>query len=669
MRIRRMISISFFSLFIVLLSCRGPQPAANIGLPILFSDHMVLQQDINVPIWGTADPKGVVTVEFIDQKVRALSTDTGEWKVLLKPLKAGGPYELKITGEDTHVIRDVLVGEVWLGSGQSNMEMPLAGWGKVKNYEKEIAEASYPDIRLFQVNHKMSLKPEKEVPSNGWRVCTPESIPDFSSTAYFFGRMLHKKLGVPIGLIHSSWGGTIIEAWMSPESLNPVSGFHQRFAKLASIAEALQKQSAIPTDDDLFDLIMKQWQGEIPKMDRGLNDPAGNWASCELDTENWNTMMLPNSWEDEGLPGLDGIVWFRKKVDIPNSWIGKDLILNISAVDDIDETYFNGVQIGRTEGWDAPRSYPVPKDLIKAGLNVIAIRVRDNVGGGGIWGDPALFNLSLSGQTSIPLAGLWEYRIGLDWNELSTPALNPYNPNFPTLLSNGMIEPLIPYAIRGVIWYQGEANTGSAYQYRDLFPRLIRDWRKRWNQGNFPFLFVQLANFMPVEDQPGENSWAELREAQLLTLSEPHTGMAVAIDIGDANDIHPKNKQEVSRRLALNALTIAYKQDVVASGPIYQSMQIENEKIRLTFSNIADGLVIKNGENLKGFAIAGEDHVFRWAEAAIDGDTVVLWHPQIEEPVAARYAWASNPICNLYNSAGLPASPFRTDDWPGITEH
>ncbi|MGD8539592.1 MAG: sialate O-acetylesterase [Candidatus Aminicenantes bacterium] len=655
-------------LFTFLFACRGPQPAANIGLPNLFSDHMVLQQDIHVPIWGTADPKGTVTVEFIDQKVRAHSNDAGEWKILLKPLKAGGPYELKIIGTDTHIIRDILVGEVWLGSGQSNMEMPLAGWGKVENYEQEIAEASYPDIRLFQVSHKMSLTPEKEVPSKGWRICTPVSIPDFSSTAYFFGRMLHKELEVPVGLIHSSWGGTIIEAWMSAESLQFMPSLHQRTVKLKSMTEALQKQYDVPNDDDLFDLILKQWQDEIPKMDRGLNDPAGSWASHELETNDWDTMVLPNNWENEGLPGMDGIVWFRKMVDIPGAWIGKDLILNISAVDDIDETYFNGILVGRTEGWDAPRSYTVPKDLIKAGPNVIAIRVRDNLGGGGIWGDPALFNLSLDGQMTISLAGLWEYRIGLDWNELSTPALNPYNPNCPTLLSNGMIEPVIPYALRGIIWYQGESNTGNAYQYRELFPRLIRDWRQRWNQGNFPFLFVQLANFMSVKDQPGEDSWAELREAQLLTLSEPYTGMVVAIDIGDANDIHPKNKQEVGRRLALSALRIAYEQDVVASGPVYQSMQIENEKIRLTFSNIADSLVIKNGEDLKGFAIAGEDRVFRWAEATIDGDTVILWHPQIEEPVAARYAWASNPICNLYNSAGLPASPFRTDDWPGITE-
>jgi sialate O-acetylesterase len=669
MDIRRIASVSFFSFFIALFSCRGPQPAANISLPILFSDHMILQRDVNVPVWGTADPNGAVTVEFIDQKVSAISDDTGEWKVLLEPLTAGGPHELRIIGKDTYVIRDVLVGEVWLGSGQSNMEMPLAGWGEVENYEQEIAEASYPNIRLFQVDHRMSLKPRKEVPADGWRVCSPENIPEFSSTAYFFGRTLHKKLDVPVGLIHSSWGGTIIEAWMSAESLQSIPDFQQGIVKLTNIAETLQEQHSVPSDDDIFKLIMKQWQDEIPKLDRGLNDPDGNWASFELDTSDWNTMMLPNNWENEGLPGLDGIVWFRKEVDIPSFLTGESMTVNISAVDDIDTTYFNGVLIGSTEGWNTPRSYTVPKDLIKAGPNVITIRVQDNVGGGGIWGDPGLFKLSLDGQKSISLAGPWDYRVGLDWIELSTPALNPYNPNFPTLLSNAMIEPLVPFAIRGVIWYQGEANTGRAYQYRELFPRLIRDWRKRWDQGDFPFIFVQLANFMSMKAHPGEDSWAELRESQLLALSEPNTGMAVSIDIGDADDIHPKNKQEVGRRLALNALKIAYKQDTVASGPIYAGMRTEGNTIHLQFINIADGLVVKNGAALKGFAIAGEDRVFRWAEATIDGDTVILWHPQIKDPVAARYAWASNPICNLYNSAGLPASPFRTDDWPGITEH
>ncbi len=669
MNIRRMVSVSLFSLLTVLLSCGGPHPAANISLSSLFSDHMVLQRDMTIPVWGTAKPNGLVTVEIMDQKVNTLSTDNGEWKVLLKPLRAGGPYELNITGIDTFVIRDVLVGEVWLGSGQSNMEMPLASWGKVQNYEQEIAEANYPNIRLFQVNRKMSLKPENEVPADGWRVCSPENIPNFSSTAYFFGRTLHKELNVPIGLIHSSWGGTIIEAWMSADALEPIPGFQQKIVQLNDIAEIIKTKHGDIAGDDLFKMIKKEWQNEVQKKDRGLHDPAGEWSSIQIDKSGWNKMDLPNTWENGGLPGLDGIVWFRRVVDIPSSWIGKEVALNLSAVDDIDRTFFNGVLVGRTEGWDTPRSYAIPGGLIKAGKNVIVVRVQDNQGGGGIWGDPNLLNLSQSGQEVMSLAGEWDFKVGLDWNELITPALNPNSPNYPTLLSNAMIEPLIPYALRGVIWYQGESNTGRAYQYRELFPRLIRDWRRRWNQGEFPFLFVQLANFMAVKDQPAEDSWAELREAQLMALNEPSTGMAVAIDVGDANDIHPKNKQEVGRRLALNALKIAYGQDIAASGPIYESMRIENDRIRLKFTNIGDGLVLKNEKPLNGFSIAGEDRVFRWADAAIDGNDVLVWDPHIKNPVAVRYAWASNPVCCLYNSAGLPASPFRTDAWNGITEH
>jgi sialate O-acetylesterase len=630
---------------------------------------MILQRDMNVPVWGTAEPNGLVTVEIMDQKLNTLSSDKGEWKVLLRPLRAGGPYELKISGLDTFVIHDVLVGEVWLGSGQSNMEMPLAGWGKVQNYEQEIAEARYPNIRLFQVNRKMSLKPENEVPADGWQVCSPENIPNFSSTAYFFGRTLHKELNVPIGLIHSSWGGTIIEAWMSADALEPIPGFQQRIGQLNDIAERIKAKHEAISGDDLFKMIKREWQNEVQKKDRGLHDPAGEWSSIEIDKSGWNKMELPNTWENGGLPGLDGIVWFRKVVDIPGSWIGKEVALNLSAVDDIDRTFFNGVLVGHTEGWDTPRSYAIPENLIKEGKNVIAVRVQDNQGGGGIWGDPNLLNLSLSGREVMSLAGDWDFKVGLDWNELIKPALNPNSPNYPTLLSNGMIEPLIPYALRGVIWYQGESNTGRAYQYRELFPRLIQDWRRRWGQGNFPFLFVQLANFMALKDQPAEDSWAELREAQLMALNEPYTGMAVAIDVGDANDIHPKNKQEVGRRLALNALKIAYGQDVTASGPIYEGMQIENDRIRLKFTNIGDGLVLKNEKRHSGFSIAGEDRVFRWAEAAIDGNDVLVWDRHIRNPVAVRYAWASNPVCRLYNSAGLPASPFRTDGWNGITEH
>jgi len=651
---------------IILFSCQSPQPATNIKLPKLFTDHMVLQQEMNVPIWGTANPGGLIAIQFLNQKVKTVANAAGEWNVKLKPLKAGGPFELKIIGQDTIVIQDVLVGEVWIGSGQSNMEMPLAGWGQVLDFEKEIAEANYPNLRLFQVNRTVSLTPKKIIPADGWKTCTPENIPEFSSTAYFFGRKIHKELDLPIGLIHSSWGGTIVETWMSPQSLEAYPEFRTRISQLNNIQKRFEKDYQDKSPDQIFDVMMQEWYKELLSKDRGLKNPDGKWFKNSINVSNWKTMSLPANWENEGLPGLDGIVWFRKEVDLPASWVGKELTLHLSAVDDIDSTYFNGKLIGTNDVWDAPRDYSIPKDLVKQGKNYITVRVQDNQGGGGIWGDPDLLKISANNK-SISLAGEWYYNIGLDWNELTSIPLNPNNPNHPTLLSNGMIEPLIPFAFRGAIWYQGESNAGRAYQYRTLFPGLLRDWRQRWGQGDFPFLFVQLANFMATKEEPEDDSWAELREAQFKTLDEPNTGMAVAIDIGDAEDIHPKNKQEVGRRLALNALKIAYNKDIIPSGPLYQSFKIEGNKIRLTFNNIGDRLKIKDGDELKGFAIAENNKKFYWAKAKIEGNEVVVWHPEIKTPVAVRYGWAANPICNLYNSADLPASPFRTDDWPGIT--
>lgn len=652
-------------LTVFLLSCQPPQPAAYLEIPALFTDHMVLQQDVPLPVWGRATPGGLVTVQFREQIIRTFADEQGHWQVSLKPFKAGGPYTLHIIGRDTLTLKDVLVGEVWLCSGQSNMEMPLAGWGKVLNYEEEISKANYPDIRLFTVKRTMRLKPGQTINSEGWKRCAPQTVADFSATAYFFGRELHQSLHVPIGLVHSSWGGTIIEAWMSAAALDSFPEFKQRLQNLQDFIA--RHQSAVEKEEDWFILAEQAWDEEVRVRDRGLTDPGGRWSQVDWDARDWKTMNLPTVWEEAGLPGLDGVVWFRKEINLPRILRGRRLTLQLGAVDDVDSTYFNSVLIGGQDGWNAPRTYLVPGELVRAGKNVITVRVRDNRGNGGIWGDPDLLKLSGPGRRQFPLAGAWQYRVGLDWNELATPTLTPGNPNYPTQLSNGMIEPLIPFALRGAIWYQGESNVSRAYQYRRLFPALIRDWRKRWQQGDFPFLFVQLANFMPLKDEPGEDSWAELREAQLLTLQQPNTAMTVATDIGDADDIHPKNKQEVGRRLALGALRVAYDRKMIHSGPIYHSMQREGNKIRLLFDYVGEGLVIKNGPPLIGFAIAGSDRQFRWAKAELDGNEVVVWHEEVPNPVAVRYAWAANPRGNLYNSAGLPASPFRTDDWPGIT--
>ena len=660
-------TIALLFSFILFFSCNAPQPATHIIPAKLFTNHMVLQQEKPIHIWGTADPSGIITIEFMGQKQTTVSDEAGEWKVTLAPIGAGGSYEMKIIGKDTLMINDILIGEVWIGSGQSNMEMPLAGWGEVMNFKQEIAEANYPNIRLFQVQHAIGLKPENSIPADGWLVCTPENIPEFSSTAYFFGRELHKDLDVPIGLIHSSWGGTIIEAWMSSPSFEKSSEYQAQIEQLRKASDHFEKKYQGKKADTMYNTMMKERNNEMRKKERGSNDPVAKWSEINIDMTEWKMMQIPDLWENAGLPGMDGIVWFRKEVELPKAWAGKDLELHLSPVDDIDSTFFNGTFVGTHTIWNEPRVYTIPNELVKAGNNIIAVKVRDDQGGGGIWGDPELLKISLGEDKNISLVGEWYYRVGLDWKELINLGINPNNPNFPTLLSNAMIEPLIPFTFRGAIWYQGESNAGAAYKYRTLFPLLIQDWRQRWGQGDFPFLFVQLANYMEVKDQPGEDSWAELREAQLMTLNETNTGMAVAIDIGDAEDIHPKNKQEVGRRLALNALKIAYDKNIIHTGPLYKSMQIEGNKIRITFENVGEGLTTSNKKELMGFSIAGADKQFNWAKAEIVDNQIVVWHPEIDNPIAVRYAWASNPVCNLVNSAGLPASPFRTDNWPGIT--
>ncbi len=491
---------------------------ADVRLARIFSDHAVLQRGKPVPVWGTAQPGEKVTVEFRGQKVTTAADDDGDWRVILKPMPAGGPFQMTVRGNNTIVLNDILVGEVWVCSGQSNMEWPVA---LSNNAEQEIAQANNPEIRLFVVPKAVSDRPLKDLNGGAWQPCTPETVRNFSAVGYFFARELQRALKVPIGMIETAWGGTPAESWTSRPTL------------LAH---------------------------------RSLRYLVENWRRAEA--------SYPQALEN-----------YQKQL----------------------ADWEKAVAQARAEGKPEPKKPDPPQD----------------------------------------------------------PRTNPWKPSG---LFNAMIAPIVPYAIQGAIWYQGESNAGRAFEYRILFPAMIQDWREAWAQGDFPFLFVQLANFMAVKPEPGESAWAELREAQTMTLSLPKTGMAVAIDIGDANDIHPRNKQDVGKRLALNALAIAYGKKVVYSGPIYERMKREGNAIRLYFKHVDGGLTTPNGEPLKGFAIAGADRKFVWAEARIEGNTVVVSSPQVPEPVAVRYAWADNPVCNLYNRAGLPASPFRTDDWPGVTQ-
>lgn len=643
-----------------------PTNASNIQLPALFSDNMVLQRNSDIPIWGTATPNSQIDIHFNGQSKSASVSPNGDWMVHLSPLPAGGPCELTIIGKDTLNFFNVMVGEVWLCSGQSNMEMPVHhNWGHVNNYEHEIANSDYPNIRFFHVEHTTSNSPQNRINSSGWTICSPKTLPPFSATAYFFGRDLHKKLNVPMGLIHSSWGGTVIEAWTEKKALKNISMFTEQLHIIENEAE----NPELAANDYKNQLI--RWKVDLTTAIENAPNGENNIQNINYDITDWGSMDIPTLWQDAGLD-YNGIVWFRKNILIPSDWNGEDLVLNLGPVNDYDFTYFNGEFVGCETSVSKIRSYTIPAEIIKPGKeNIIAVQVIDIGNVGGIFGKPEQLTLESKSHGPISIIGSWKYKIDpskFNFSNIPTKPAEPYSPNRPTVLYNGMIHPLIPYGMRGVIWYQGDSNANRAYQYQTLFPTLINNWRDNWGQGNFPFLFVQLANYKTAQTNHEQDSWAELRESQLMTLNLPNTGMAVAIDIGDTKDIHPKNKQDVGRRLALNAMSVAYGESIVHSGPIYKSMKIENNKIRLIFDHIGGGLVSKSDEKLTVFAITGDDKEFYWAKAEIDHETIVVYSEKVHNPVSVRYAWAANPVCNLYNKAGLPASPFRTDSWKGITE-
>jgi len=637
---------------------------AEVKLATIFSDHMVLQRGIEIPVWGWADRGETVTLSLGGQTVSVKPDKSGKWMVRFAPMDAGGPYEMNIQGKNNITLTGILIGDVWLCGGQSNMEMPVKGWPgqPILNSEREIQEAHYPNIRLITVGKKISTRPLKNIESSGWESAIGTNIADFSAVGYFFGKDVYLDQDIPIGLISVNWGGTVCETWTSAESLAEDPDF-------GSIIDEMEKSDK-PVEDYMRENeeAITRWIQQVEENDEGLKK---GWMNLKAIPDNWKGMKLPGLWEREMTYDYDGIIWFIKEVNIPEHLAGKDFTLHAGYIDDSDQTWFNGVKIGGLENrWDQSREYPIPGEYVKKGKNMIIIRVIDTGGGGGIYGNPKELVLNTTaGDDVIPLSGEWKYQVGYEFIE--NPPSAGFDPNSkPTLLFNGMLHPLIPFGIKGAIWYQGESNDSRAYQYRRLFPLMIRDWRKHWNQGDFPFLFVQLAAYKPVNENPVESDWAELREAQLMTLALPNTGMAVAIDIGEADNIHPANKEEVGRRLALAAKKIAYNQEVVYSGPIYQSMEITGKEIKIAFTHTGTGLVAKDKYGyLRGFAIAGEDKVFHWANARLEGDTVVVYHPSIQNPLTVRYAWSDNPDdANLYNKEGLPASPFRTDNWPGITE-
>jgi len=638
---------------------------ADLRLAAVFGDNMVLQRDQDIQIWGWSSPNSSVAVTFAGSIKTTTSNIQGEWSVTLPPKPAGGPHSLVINGDQIIVLENVMLGDVWVCSGQSNMGMTVGGSARVLNYKAEIAAADHPDIRLFTVARAMAANPLTDVETKGWSSCSPETIENYSATAYFFGRDLQQGLGdVPIGLIHSSWGGTKIEAWTSAEALGSVGLFEE---KLEEVARSSQVQDEKILKD--YKLAHKAWQ-------LGLDSLAGNLSleTISLMTQvhqEWKQMTIPTYWEHtNGLKNLDGIVWFQRIIELPEAWEGKDLFISLGTVDDYDRTFLNETQIGSNNSSSRPSEYSISADLINRGKNLLSVRVVDVNWRGGLCGrEQDLFITPIAGGDTLWLQGEWEYKVVLDWADHDVfPPARPYLHNRPSVLYNAMLAPLTKFSIRGVIWYQGESNANQAHQYRTTFPLMINDWRKAWELGDFPFLYVQLPNWGKREQYPSEANWSELRDAQLQTLKLPNTSMAVTIDIGDERDIHPKNKQDVGHRLALLALSDVYKRDVVASGPIYLSQKIRWGKIYLKFGNIAGGLRTTDAEDLVGFSIAGADGNYHWAQARIRGDKVIVSSRDVKRPVAVRYAWAANPDCNLTNSSGIPASPFKTDKFPDSTE-
>lgn len=621
-------------------------------IPSMFASHMVLQRDVPLPVWGWAAPGQEITVTFAGQTESTEVDAEGRWKIILKPIHHPGPHTMKISGPEERILEDILVGEVWLCSGQSNMEMDVAG---VKHADREISQAEDNKIRFFYPQHWVAQTPQDKC-EGSWSICTKDQVRHASAVAYFFGRELRKSLDCPIGLIVSSWGGTTAEAWTRRKALLGKPELQHFAEQLDKIIESYPEE-------------LKNYQDRHAAREENVNSnfvralPAG-WNKAGFDDTAWKEMDLPRHWESAGVQ-LDGEMVFRKTIQIPKAWEGQDLNLKLGPIDDNDQTFLNGQQVGVTQGWSIPRKYRIPGAQVNAGVATLAVRVVDSGGQGGFHGKPEQLFLEpvakLDRQQPLSLAGNWKYLPGATLEDAPHPPLgHPSQRGLPTGLYNGMIAPLQPYAIRGATWYQGESNVGRAREYSILFPTMIEDWRSSWGE-KFPFIFVQLANFLAPSAQPGESGWAELREAQTSTLSLENTGMAVAIDIGEALSIHPQNKQDVGKRLALWALANTYgKSGFEYSGPLYESHEIKAGAILVKFRH-AKGLRSRGGE-LKHFAICGENRQWHWAKAKVEGETVVASSPKVSQPVALRYAWADNPEgCNLENGAGLPASPFRTD--------
>jgi sialate O-acetylesterase len=643
--------------------------SADVRVAPWIGNHMVVQEGRPVRLSGTDSPGVPIRAALGAGSATTRTDSAGHWFVSVPAVPAGGPYTLRIDGSNRVTFSDVWSGEVWIASGQSNMELSLAR----SRGGKDASADGCPGLRLFTVAHKIAQAPADTVEGQ-WETCDAASADAFAAVAFYFGRDLHRALGVPIGIIQTTWGGTPAESWTPREALLAEPS-------LKPMVDALDQARRDPNRQSDVARKLAEWEAKNFYKDTGNAGEGMGYARAGGGGNGWSSMDLPELWESAGL-NIDGAVWFRREVVVPPEWAGRDLALSLGPVDDFDVTYWNGERVGTTgsetpQYWEVPRRYTVPGRLAKAGRNFVAVRVFDHAGSGGFAGTRAQMSVGLApdGEPKVSLAGPWSYKIERRLEPVvvdyaSRPdAMGPDQPQSPSVLWNAMVAPLAGLPAAGAIWYQGESNAGRAAQYRTLFPTMIRAWRAAWHDPTLPFLFVQLPNWEASVPRPplGEGSWADLREAQAAALHEPKTAMAVTTDVGESNNLHPTNKAEVGRRLSLWALRVVYGKDVIASGPSFVSATREGASMRVRFAPASSGLDTLDAGPPKGFLIAGADRVWHTADARIEGDAVIVSSGDVPNPVAVRYAWANDPQATLRNQAGLPAAPFRTDTWPSAT--
>ncbi len=613
---------------------------------------MILQRGADIRIWGWAAVNEKISISFQNKKYKTTADANGNWIIHLPPTNAGGPYTMRIYASNHIAISNILFGDVWFCSGQSNMVHQLRLHSE--RYADEIRSANYSEIRQFLVSNQTSLQhAQNNLPTGYWKSANSKDVLEFSAVAYFFAKKIYEKYRVPIGLINASVGGTPIEAWTSEEGLRD-------FSDLSAIVEK-NKDTAYINDISRKAIAANAIRSLKKETDKGLTQNI-KWFDTAYEPKAWRNINIPGFWEDQGIKDLNGNVSYRREIDIPGSMTGIPAKIALGRIVDADFLYVNGKLVGNTTYQYPQRRYHLPAGVLKPGKNIFVIRVVNNSGKGGFVYDKPYY--IKSGADSIDLKGDWQYKVGeVYMPQLAVESNSMSFQNQPAALYNAMVAPLINYSIKGMLWYQGESNTSNAAQYKELLPALIKDWRHKWQLGDLPFLYVQLPGYMDVNYLPSESEWAALREAQLKALSVQNTAMAVAIDLGEWNDIHPDRKKELGERLALAAQKLAYGSNVIYSGPLFKFSAKEAERITITFDHVGTGLIASDGEALSEFAIAGADKKFVWANAKIEGDKVIVWNDTVKDPMYVRYAWADNPVNpNLYNREGLPASPFRTDN-------